>query len=147
MGPKAPPGAYGGVTVRRKFILLGIDLFWVALSPLVALSLRHKFLPPASVLSAVIEYAIIGLLVGGLVIPLAGLNRGLWRYTSLPDVMRIMVAATAIILLTVCATFALSRLEIIPRSLPVLQWFVLHRGYDGKSTCHPSFGMRGARTH
>ena len=87
--------------MRRKFILLGIDLFWVAIAPLVALSFATISYLRLRCFSAVIEYAIIGLLVGGAVIPLAGLNRGLWRYTSLPDVMRIMVAATAIILLTV----------------------------------------------
>jgi len=111
--------------VKRRYVLLGIDLFWVALSPFVALFIRENFTPRAETLTAAITYALVGLVVGALVLSLAGLNRGLWRYTSLPDLLRLVVAVTAIVLLSLFTTFAFSRLQDIARSLPVIQWFVL----------------------
>jgi len=114
-----------GTDVRRRFFLIGVDLFWVAISPFVALFIRDNFSPRAEALSAAIGYAGIGVLVAAIILPVAGLNRGLWRYTSLPDLLRLMGAVTAIVLLAMFATFALSRLEDIPRSLPAIQWFVL----------------------
>ena len=96
-----------------------------------ALFIRDNFEPRAAALEAAIGYACIGILVAAMVIPLAGLNRGLWRYTSLPDLLRLVVGVTAIVLLALFATFALSRLEDISRSLPAIQWFALVAGMGG----------------
>lgn len=111
--------------MKRKILLLGIDLFWVALSPFVALFIRENFAPRAETLEAAFGYALAGVIAGMVVLPLAGLNRGLWRYTSLPDLTRVVVAATAIVMLSLFATFAFSRLEDVARSMPLIQWFVL----------------------
>ena len=72
-----------------------------------------------------IVYALVGVIVAAVVFPLAGVNRTLWRYTSLPDLLRLVLAVTVTLLLALFTTFALSRLEDIARSLPVIQWFFL----------------------
>ena len=111
--------------MRRRLLLLGIDLFWVAISPFLALFIRDNFAPRDAALAAVVNYASFGLVAAAIVLPLAVLNRGLWRYTSLSDLLRVALAVTAIILLGLFATFAFSRLEDVPRSLPAIQWLVL----------------------
>src|SRR5262245_8436002 len=91
--------ALGGTGVRRRLLLLGMYRLCVARSPFAALLIRDNFDPSAEgAVSAVVAYSAIGLLVGALVLPLAGANRSLWRYTSLPDLLRLVMAATVIVL-------------------------------------------------
>ena len=47
----------GTVGINRKYLLLGVDLFWVALSPFAALFIRDHFAPRAEALTATILYA------------------------------------------------------------------------------------------
>ncbi len=54
-----------------------------------------------------------------------GLYRGIWRFASLPDLVRIVRAVTLVILVFVPALFLVTRLEDLPRSMPVIAWFVL----------------------
>src|SRR5262245_8835238 len=54
-----------------------------------------------------------------------GLYRGIWRFASLPDLARIVRAVTLAILVFVPALFLVTRLEALPRSMPVIAWFVL----------------------
>ena len=124
---------YGGriVGISRKYLLLAIDLFWVALSPFAALFLRDNFVPRAEQFEAAILYAWMGLVIATVVFPVAGLNRTLWRYTSLADLMRLQLAVTVTVLLALLATFTQTRLLDISRSLPLLQWFFLVAAMTG----------------
>lgn len=117
--------------MKQRYLYFGIDLLWIAASPFIALFIRDNFEPLAEALSAVFTYAAMGVIAGIVVIPLAGLNRGFWRYTGLPDLLRLMGSVTAIVLLTLFATFAFSRLDSVARSLPVIQWLVLFAGMAG----------------
>ncbi|MGA7980464.1 MAG: polysaccharide biosynthesis protein, partial [Chromatiaceae bacterium] len=49
-----------------------------------------------------------------------GLYRGVWRFASLPDLMRIGKAVLAASAITFLALFILNRMETVPRSVPVL---------------------------
>jgi FlaA1/EpsC-like NDP-sugar epimerase len=51
--------------------------------------------------------------------------RGVWRYASMNDLLAIAKAATLTILVFVPLLFLWTRLEQMPRSLPVINWFVL----------------------
>ena len=51
--------------------------------------------------------------------------RGVWRYASMNDLLSIVQAATVTILVFVPLLFLWTRLEQMPRSLPVIDWFVL----------------------
>ncbi len=50
---------------------------------------------------------------------------GVWRYASLNDLMAITKAVTLVVLVFVPLMFLLNRLEWIPRSTPIINWFVL----------------------
>jgi O-antigen biosynthesis protein WbqV len=54
-----------------------------------------------------------------------GLYRGIWRYASLSDLGLVARAVTLIILIFVPVMFFVTRLEALPRSLPLINWFVL----------------------
>lgn len=54
-----------------------------------------------------------------------GLYRAMWRYISLTDLMQILKAVTVTVLAFVLAMFLLTRLNYLPRSQPLIFWFVL----------------------
>lgn len=55
----------------------------------------------------------------------AGLNRGLWRYASVADLVAILKGVTLSLVIFVPVMFALTRLADFPRSVPVIQWLLL----------------------
>ncbi|MBT5665032.1 MAG: polysaccharide biosynthesis protein, partial [Rhodospirillaceae bacterium] len=59
------------------------------------------------------------------VFSLSGLYRGVWRYASTRDLIAIAKAVSLVIAVFVPVLFLLTRLEDMPRSLPVINWFVL----------------------
>ena len=54
-----------------------------------------------------------------------GLYRGIWRYTSLSDLVAILKATTLAILVFLPLLFLTDRMEALPRSVPLIQWLVL----------------------
>lgn len=56
---------------------------------------------------------------------ISGLNRGLWRYASVADLVAILKAATLSLLVFVPVMFYLTRLEDFPRSVLAIQWILL----------------------
>jgi len=56
-----------------------------------------------------------------IVFPATGLNRAVWRFSSLPDYLRVTAAMAATVFGAVAMTFAFNRLEGVARSLPILQ--------------------------
>jgi FlaA1/EpsC-like NDP-sugar epimerase len=53
------------------------------------------------------------------------LYRGIWRYASANDLLALTRAATLVIVIFVPALFVLTRAESLPRSVPIINWFVL----------------------
>ncbi len=53
------------------------------------------------------------------------LYRGLWRYTSTPDLVAITKSVTIALLLFYLLLFVLTRLSGMPRSVPFIQWLLL----------------------
>ncbi len=56
---------------------------------------------------------------------LCRMYRGIWRYASLEDLVAITKAVTLTILIFLPLLFEITRLELFPRSLPFINWFVL----------------------
>ncbi len=54
-----------------------------------------------------------------------GLYRGVWRFASLPDLVRILKAAAAGVSISAVAIFVFTRLDLIPRSVFVLDGLLL----------------------
>ena len=69
--------------------------------------------------------------------------RGVWRYASMNDLLAIAKAATLTILIFVPVLFLWTRLEQMPRSLPVINWFVLVALLGGPRLAYRLFKDRG----
>src|SRR5271165_3755067 len=96
-----------------------------ALSVVVALYLRLggdivNYKPPLT-----ITYILSFTVIAASVFLLTGLYRGIWRYASLPDLFNIARAVTLTVAVFLPAMFVLTRLEALPRSTLLIDWFVL----------------------
>ena len=112
-------------TSRRGLIAYVHDMCMVAISFWLSFYLRvgelwSIYTPidliPASVLLCVIATAVFWL---------SGLYRGVWRYASIADLWAITKAVTLVFLLFSFSMFLWMRLETFPRSILVINWFVL----------------------
>ena len=65
------------------------------------------------------------ILVCGISFYAFGMYRGVWRYASLPDLVAITKAVSAAVLIFIALTFFINRGDDIPRSVPIIAWFVL----------------------
>jgi FlaA1/EpsC-like NDP-sugar epimerase len=96
--------------------LLAIPVAWVG-----AYWLRFNLGPiPAEFVDSALWALPWVLLIQGSVYWGLGLYRGVWRFASLPDLVRILKAAVAGTALAVLALFIVNRSLLIPRSVPVL---------------------------
>jgi lipopolysaccharide/colanic/teichoic acid biosynthesis glycosyltransferase len=103
------------------FFLLFVDLLLFALSTVLAVLLCVDLQTPAEVIARVGPYFLLTMAAAPPILLAMGLNRTLWRFTSLDDCVPIAAAATVTVLAAVAAGFAFNRLEGVPRSLPVVQ--------------------------
>jgi lipopolysaccharide/colanic/teichoic acid biosynthesis glycosyltransferase len=109
----------------RRYTLFLLDILWMSLSPVAAIFLRDNFELSYERLAAIAPYNYITAATGAAVFLVAGVHRGLWRYSSLQDLLRVIAAATVTILIAQFLAFDFNRLEGLPRSLPAIQWFVV----------------------
>ncbi len=110
---------------RRGLVAYGHDIFMAAISFWLSFYLR--------VGDAWFFYEEDGLIWAGLLLTaisaivfwFSGLYRGVWRYASVTDLWAITKAVTLIFLLFAFVMFLWTRLETLPRSILVINWFVL----------------------
>ncbi|MCF7984170.1 MAG: polysaccharide biosynthesis protein [Thiohalocapsa sp.] len=102
------------------------DLLMVPAAWLLAFWTRFNFeqVPPEFRQTALQSLPLV-LLVCAVVYWSFGLYRGVWRFASLPDLVRIGKAAVATTLIVLVALFVINRSENLPRSVPLL--FVLYQ--------------------
>lgn len=115
--------------VSRMLFIRGIalvhDTIMGAAALFLALVLR---LDLGRVLSDLPGYGLATIIFGavvGIVGFVLGMNRGVWRYASLPDLVAIIKAATIAVAIFIVAHFLLVRLEAIPRSSMIIAWAFL----------------------
>ncbi len=60
-----------------------------------------------------------------------GLYRGVWRYTSIDDLFRVVKAVTVTVICFFAFLHVWSALQFVPRSLPAIQWLLLLVGLLG----------------
>ena len=115
----------------RKYFLLSADLSWAFASAFMAVFIRDNLEVSLHRMASVVPLAGVTLIVAAIVFVAFGLHRSVWRYASLPDLMRIMTAVTVTILIVLFVGFAHNRLEGIARSIPLIQWVVMVGGMIG----------------
>lgn len=109
----------------QRVILLLIDLCLIAIATVCALLLRDNLVFSLDRVQHLLPYLAATLLTAALVLPAVGLNRSIWRFSSLSDYLRIAGASTLIVLCTVGIGFAMNRLDGVPRALPILQGILI----------------------
>ena len=102
------------------------DCIMAAAALLLALYLRLgdewlTHLPPIMLITAVAAFT--G--VAAVAFLINRLNRGMWRYASIDDMLAIVRSATITVLVFTAVMFLWTRLEEMPRSIPVISWLTL----------------------
>ncbi len=110
---------------HRARIAFVHDMVMAALSFPLALYLRVGELLPYFTIEFLLAGTATFTLIAAGAFRLFRLYRGVWRYASVNDLVAITKAVTLAILVFLPALFFLTRLEMVPRSLPFIQWFVL----------------------
>src|SRR5262249_51227307 len=70
---------------------------------------------------ALLPYLVITLSGAGVVLPVLGLHRSAWQFTSMQDCLRIAAATVVVVLSAVAIGFLVNRLDGIARALPLIQ--------------------------
>ena len=111
---------------RASVIALLFDVSMVPVAWFLAYALRFNFegMPPESHQIAV-ESLLPLWTVQVLAYRIVGLHRGMWRFASIPDLLRIFQAVTVGCGLFLLAVFLINRLEGIPRSITPLYALLL----------------------
>jgi len=117
---------------RNRWLVVLHDLAWVPVTIWLAFWLRFNLGPiPVDYVAAAHQMIWVSLPVQFAVFWYFGLYRGIWRFASVPDLIRILRAVGLGILLTFVALFVWQRLEAVPRSVLVLYPFLLIIGLAG----------------
>ena len=113
------------VKISRSKIAIMHDLFMAAISFPLSLYLRVGDdawnMSQSYLYEAIIAFVVICVFV----FPWSRLYKGIWRYASVNDLVAITKAVTLAILIFLPFLFLYTRLEMVPRSLPIINWFVL----------------------
>lgn len=111
--------------ILRAGFIFGHDIAMAALSFVAAIALRLGGDPWAYSAELVLYGAAIFAAVAAGVFAFMQIHRDVWQYTSTPEVLRILRAATLIVLVFVVVQFWTTRLEAMPRSALVINWILL----------------------
>jgi O-antigen biosynthesis protein WbqV len=127
----------------RSLTVYGHDLVMTGIALVVAYNLRvtGEFWTAHAPTTLTIGLPLL-ILLAAPVYWFGGLYRGVWRYASLPDLVRLLRAVTVLCIVFTIGMFLATRLEGMPRSLPFILWFVLVALLGG-----PRFAYRLYRDH
>lgn len=114
----------------RRLAVFMHDLAWIPISLALAFLLRFGIYRPARLpeVRALAEFAVIAVVAHSLALWWRGCYRGLWRYSSLPDFVRLTQAVCVGVLLALAGAFLSNRLGGFPRSILLIYPFILLAG-------------------
>jgi lipopolysaccharide/colanic/teichoic acid biosynthesis glycosyltransferase len=104
---------------------LAFDLLLVALATITAAVIRDNFEIVAPKLIALLPYLIITLAVAGIVLPILGISRSVWEFSSMRDGLHIVGATIVVVLMAVALGFVVNRLDGVARALPIIQGLLI----------------------
>ncbi len=108
----------------RAVLVYVHDLVMTGAAFVVALYLRVGEAAFTEYMDALLIGAPLMVVISGVVFRLFGLYRGIWRYASVPDLAQLIRAVTVAVLTLVLVLFLAARLDSLPRSVPLILWFV-----------------------
>ena len=131
------------VLLLNRWIIVAHDLFMIVAAWLSAYWLRfnlHEI--PVHYLDSALKYLLFILPIQAAVFWFFGLYRGVWRFASLPDLVRIIKSTGLGLVISMLVLFVFYRLEWVPRSVPFLYGMLLIVMLSG-----PRFVYRWLRDH
>ena len=131
--------------VLRAAIVLAHDGIMAALSFLIALKLRLGNDPYDYSPDLTIGGTVIFTTTALSVFILTRLYRGVWRYASIEEIIQIARAVALTVLIFVLCMFFITRLQQMPRSALIINWFVLVALMGGSRLGYRIFKDRGLR--
>ena len=117
--------------MRKRIILLFLDVAIIVLATTLAVLLRDNFETRIIQFQGLLPYFTATALTSVIVLSLFGLDRAIWRMSSMLDYLVVSGAAVAIVMLTVGASFLINRLEGVARAMPILQALLMICGLVG----------------
>ena len=113
-------------TIRsRGWIVFVHDILMTALSFVLAVYMRLDFWIIEIYRGTWLPACALFTVIAGVVFWASGLYRGIWRYASLNDLWAITRAVSLTVVIFAFVMFIWVRLEELPRSVLVIEWFVL----------------------
>lgn len=110
---------------KRRLIVFLSDTLLISIALYLAFLLRFDFSVPPLQLELFWECLLVVMIVKPLVFVVTGFYNSLWRYASVQDAIEIFKGVTLSSTLAVSAVFFLRQFTPIPRSIFVLDWFLL----------------------
>ena len=110
---------------NRRQSVYAHDIFMAAISFVLTLLLRMGEAIYNLPLSFFIQGTICFTIIAACAFWYMGLYRGIWRYASINDAIQITKAVTVTVFIFLPVMFLWSRAEFLPRSFPIINWFVL----------------------
>ncbi|MBF0326105.1 polysaccharide biosynthesis protein [Magnetospirillum moscoviense] len=112
--------------LHRGHVAFAHDVIMAALSFLAAVHLRQGELAMPGWDAAMMAIATMAFtLTAAAAFLMSRMYKGVWRYASVNDLMTLTRGATLTILIFTVLMFLVTRLQDLPRSVPVINWFVL----------------------
>jgi lipopolysaccharide/colanic/teichoic acid biosynthesis glycosyltransferase len=102
-----------------------VDLVCAFAAPWLAFALRDPRFLAAPLINQAATYSLISVVVGLAILSWSGIGNIICRYLSAADHKRILLTAFTSVSITSMAAFCLTRLDTIPRTLPVIHFFLL----------------------
>jgi lipopolysaccharide/colanic/teichoic acid biosynthesis glycosyltransferase len=115
----------------RKFFTLTVDLLLVAFATLGAFVLREDLDPRLDHLLLFLPYLIASLAAASVALPAFMLHRSVWRFSGMPEYVRMAQVSVLTVIGAVAIGFAYNRLDGVARSLPIAQLFFIVTGFVG----------------
>ncbi|HVA55846.1 MAG TPA: nucleoside-diphosphate sugar epimerase/dehydratase [Gammaproteobacteria bacterium] len=107
--------------ISKRLLVFCHDIFWVPVAILAAYWLRLNLGPiPKNMFPGVIEVVLVAILMHATTFRIFGCYRGIWRFASIPDLLRLFKAVLLGAVATIILCFMIGRLQTIPRSVLVL---------------------------
>jgi lipopolysaccharide/colanic/teichoic acid biosynthesis glycosyltransferase len=105
----------------RSLRILLVDLALVFLASFFALLLRDNLEISLDRFQTAVPYWLATLAATAVVLPLSGITRAVWRFSSMRNYVDIAAATAAIVIAALAIAFVVNRLDGIPRAMPILQ--------------------------
>jgi FlaA1/EpsC-like NDP-sugar epimerase len=119
----------GLLLLRNRWIVFLHDLAWIPVAIFAAFWIRFNLsIIPHVYLPGVLYLSLVALPVYACMFWFFGCYRGIWRYASVPDLIRIVKAVALGALATTLIAFLITRLIVIPRSVLLLYPLLLVLG-------------------